>query len=58
MARGDANKPRATEPATAPRACHTVVAYRLTQEDGTCGTLLLATLADADAVINDGLQEP
>ena len=58
MARGDTNKPRTTEAAAAPRACHTVVAYRLTQEDGTCGTLLLATLADADAVINDGLQEP
>ena len=66
MARGDANKPagagagagRSTEAAAAPRACHTVVAYRLSQEDGTCGTLLLATLADADAVINDGLQAP
>ena len=56
MARGDANKSagRSTE-AAAPRACHMAVAYRLAQEDGTCGTLLLATLADADAVIADGL---
>ena len=58
IARGDANKPAEMQGAQAgPRAQHTVVAYRLTHENGTAGTLLLATLAAADAVIADGRAE-
>ena len=55
LARGDANKPQGLERGAGLKEWHSLVAYRLTQDNGASGTLLLASLADADAVISDGL---
>ena len=55
LARGDANKPQGLERGAGLKEWHSLVAYRLTQENGASGTLLLASLADADAVISDGI---